>query len=201
MALKIYGVAASRTVRTLWMAEELGIEYEHVPVHFSGDAQQPEFLARNPNGRVPVIDDDGLVVWESMAINLHLAETRGGPLAPASAAERAGALQWSFWVMTECEKPLLNAYVNAIGLFGVEQDAEQVRQYMARLERPLTVLDGWLAGRSWLIADRFTVADLNVAGVLMWIRDGRLDISAYGRLNAWLERCGARPALERARSA
>lgn len=201
MTLKIYGVTASRTIRTLWMAEELGLEYDHVPVHFNGEAQSPEFLTLNPNGRVPVIDDDGVVVWESMAINLYLAQRHGGPLAPVDAAEQAAAMQWSLWVMTECEKPLLNAYVNAIGLFGVEQDAEQARLHMLKLERPLAVLEGQLSRRNWLIADRFTVADLNVASVLMWVRRGRLDISDYKRVNQWLERCLARPALDVARAA
>jgi glutathione S-transferase len=201
MTLRIYGVTSSRALRTLWMAQELELDYEHHPVHFAGEAQEPGFLELNPNGRVPVIDDDGVIVWESMAINLYLARRHGGPLAPADAEEEAGALKWSFWVMTECEKPLLNAFVTAIGLFGVEQDAEQTRVFMGRLERPFSVLDGHLKDRSWLVADRFTVADLNVASVLLWIRDGRLDVSRWPRLNAWLERCTSRPALGRARAA
>jgi glutathione S-transferase len=71
MALKIYGVARSRTARVLWMAKELGLDYEHVKVDFAtGETRQPAHLALNPNGHVPVIDDDGVILWESMAINL-----------------------------------------------------------------------------------------------------------------------------------
>jgi glutathione S-transferase len=75
MALKIYGVARSRASRILWMAKELGLDYEHVKVDFAtGDTRQRGFLALNPNGHVPVIDDDDFILWESMAINLYLAK-------------------------------------------------------------------------------------------------------------------------------
>lgn len=75
MSLKIYGVARSRTFRTLWMAKELGLDYEHLTVDFAtGETRTPAHLALNPNGHIPVIDDDGFVLWESMAINLYLAK-------------------------------------------------------------------------------------------------------------------------------
>ncbi len=88
MALKIYGVARSRAFRTLWMAAELGLPYEHVKVDFAdGGTRQPAYLAINPNGHVPAIDDDGFRLWESMAINLYLAKKYGsgslGALSPA----------------------------------------------------------------------------------------------------------------------
>jgi len=76
--LKIYGVARSRAFRVLWMARELGLDYEHVKVDFaSGETREPGFLALNPNGHVPVIDDAGFILWESMAINLYLAKKYG----------------------------------------------------------------------------------------------------------------------------
>ena len=83
--LKIYGVARSRAFRVLWMAQELGLDYEHVKVDFaSGETRESGFLALNPNGQVPVIDDDGFILWESMAINLYLAKKYGmGGLYPS----------------------------------------------------------------------------------------------------------------------
>ena len=73
MSLKIYGISASRAIRPLWVAEELGLSYEHVPVPYQGGATRtPEFLALNPNGHIPVVDDDGIIVWESMACALYL---------------------------------------------------------------------------------------------------------------------------------
>ena len=74
MSLTIYGTAASRAVRPLWVAEELRLVYAHAPLHYlSGGTRTPEFLAINPNGHIPVVVDDGVVVWESMACALYLA--------------------------------------------------------------------------------------------------------------------------------
>src|SRR5260221_14770536 len=73
--LKIYGIPRSRAFRTLWMPKELGLEYENIPIDFANDATRtPEYLRINPNGHVPTIDDDGVILWESMAINLYLAK-------------------------------------------------------------------------------------------------------------------------------
>ena len=104
MALTIYGSAASRTSWVLWLAEELGLKYEHVPVnHRAGKSRKPEHLALNPNGHVPVMRDDDLVLWESLAINLYLAKKHGGPIAPATPADEARALMWSMWALSELE--------------------------------------------------------------------------------------------------
>ncbi len=194
MTLKIYGTPASRAVRVLWMADELGLDYENIPVHYVEEAGRPEYLAVNPNGRIPAIDDDGLVVWESMAINLYLARKHGGELAAKDLAEEAGALQWSFWAMTECEKTLLDALVLSLGLFGVDKDQGKAQACVKHLERPFAVLEAHLADRDWLLGDRFTVADLNVAAILAWIRMARLDVSAWPRMRSWLDLCLTRPA-------
>src|SRR3984893_9041287 len=112
--LKFYGVARWRAFRILWTAKELGLDYQHVKVDFaSGEKREPGFLALNPNGPVPVIDDDGFILWESMAINLYLAKKYGmGGLYPSRLEDEARAWQWSFWGMTEVERPLLTAMMN-----------------------------------------------------------------------------------------
>ena len=98
--LTLYGAMASRAHRTVWMLKELALPFVHVSTHFmDGSTHRPEFLAVNPNGRVPVIDDDGFIVFESMAINLYQAKKHGGPLAPATLREDAHATQWSFWCL------------------------------------------------------------------------------------------------------
>ena len=75
MTLKIYGTAASRAARPLWVAQELSLAYEHIALPYVGGATRtPEFLKVNPNGRIPVVDDDGVLVWESMACTVYLAE-------------------------------------------------------------------------------------------------------------------------------
>ncbi len=197
--IKLYGVKASRASRCLWMLEELGVPYEHVPTHFAGDAQSAAFRKLNPNGRIPVLDDDGLVVFESMAINLHLAEKdRSVGLAPRDAAERAHALQWSFWAVTEIEPGLIDAFLNRVMFPPLQRNPEVAAAGEAKLARPLAVLDGEVGKRSWLMGDRFTVADLNVASVLFIAPLAQVSLAAYPNVQRWLTACTSRPAAQRA---
>jgi glutathione S-transferase len=198
--LKVYGVAQSRAARTLWMVEECGVPYEHVPTHFAKDTKNDVFKAINPNARVPVIDDDGVIVWESMAINLYLAKKYGGDLAPKNLTEEAHANQWSFWVMTEIEKPLLNALFARTGMMGMTKDEAQALKYFEELRRPLDVLNAHLAKNEFILGNRFTVADLNVACVLNWALAGRFSLADWPKVEAWLGRCGARPAAQKSRT-
>lgn len=200
MTLKVYGQTQSRAQRALWMAEELGIEYQHVPTRFADEAKLPEYRQVNPNGRIPAIDDDGFRVWESMAINLYLAKKYGGDLGPKDLQEDAEATQWSFWVMTEVEKTLLQALFHTTGMMGAEKSAEKAAACLEELQPALRVLDSALAGKDYLMGGRFTVADLNVASVLAWLSMAGADISDYHNLSAWFARCMNREALARARA-
>src|SRR5258708_5402078 len=105
-SLRIYGIARTRAFRALWMAKELGLDYEHDPVEI-GDAgaRTPEFLAINPNGRLPVIVDDGFVLFEALAITLYLAKKHSpGRLYPGTLEGEARAWQWSLWAVTEVDR-------------------------------------------------------------------------------------------------
>ncbi len=198
--IRLYGVAASRAFRSLWMLEELGLPYEQVPTNFAtGDTRKPEFLSINPNGHIPALVDGETTLWESMAINLYLARKYDGGLWPRSIEGEGHAIQWSFWVMTEVEEPLLTALMNRVFLPEDQRDAEKARDGVERLEGPLAVLDGALEGRDHLLEDRFTVADLNVASVLSWASLAGLDLTTRPRVASWLEGCLSRPAVTRAR--
>jgi glutathione S-transferase len=193
--LKLYGSRASRAGRCLWMLEELGLPYENVPADLASDA----FAQLNPNRRVPVLDDDGLVVFESMAINLHLADKdRSGGLAPRDAAERALAIQWSFWGMTEIEPGLMEALMHRALLPADQRKPALADAGEAKLARPLAVLDAQLGQRPWLLGDRFTVADLNVASILFVAGMAKLDLAKYPNVQRWLAACTSRPAAQRA---
>jgi glutathione S-transferase len=201
MALKIYGVARSRTARVLWMARELGLDYEHIKVDFAtGETRQPAHLALNPNGHVPVIDDDGFILWESMAINLYLARKYGtGGLYPSHADDEARAWQWSFWGITEIERPLLTALLNRAFYPESQRDAATADAAEKTLAQPLGVLDGALGSTPYLLGDKFTVADLNPASVLAWARPARIDLSAFPKVAEWLKNCAERPAARAVR--
>jgi glutathione S-transferase len=200
-ALKIYGVARSRAFRTLWMAGELGLDYEHVPVDMA-DTHSPSYLKINPNGHIPAIDDNGFVLWESMAINLYLAKKYSSGaegLYPARLEDEARAWQWSFWGMTEVERPLLTALFNRAIYPEGKRDAAAAEAAEKSLAAPFAVLDGALAASSYLLGARFTVADLNVASVLTWVRPAAIDLSATPLLANWLKACHDRPAARAAR--
>lgn len=211
--ITLYGTRETRAFRVLWMLEELGVPYQHVKTDFaSGATRTAEFLRINPNGHVPALVDGELRLFESMAINLYLAERYGaGRLFPESLEDRARAVQWSFWVMTECEAHLFAALF-ARGGKQFEKWREWTRSAefeqthpghvppdpkaaIAALEGPLGVLDRALADREHLLGGGFGVADLNVASVLVTARLALLRLGAWPRLDAWLTRCTSRPAL------
>nr|WP_315236345.1 glutathione S-transferase family protein [uncultured Albidiferax sp.] len=193
--LTLYGSTASRAHRVLWMLKELGLPFQHVPTPFmDGSTHTPEFLAINPNGRVPALDDDGFRLCESLSINLYLAKKYGGPLAPTSLQEDALATQWSFWVTTEVEKPLLFASANRALFAEDSRDEEQAQMAIAKLGRPFKVLDAHLSGQGYLLGDRFTVADLNVATVMDLAPQCAIALDAWPHLQDWHQRCLARPA-------
>ncbi|MCY4130935.1 MAG: glutathione S-transferase family protein [Gammaproteobacteria bacterium] len=202
MSLEIFGYSQSRAFRALWMAEEIkaakGVYFEHTNSSPMPGPELDALLQLNPMGQVPVIRDDGFVLRESMAINLYLAK-KYEVLSLATLEEEALAWQWSFWVMTAVESHTLEALKYKIGMMGVEQDDAKVDAEMEALSRPLDVLESYLSAHPYLIGDSFTVTDLNVASVLMWLRMGQIDMSKYEAVSEWLDGCLARQAVTAAR--
>jgi len=198
--MKLYGIPASRAFRSIWAAEEVGVDYELVPTHFVGDSKKPEYLQINPNGRIPALVDDDVVLFESMAINLYLAKKYGGKLYPADAADEARAIQWTLWGMTEVEDSLIQIFVNKIMLPEEQRDSALVASATEKLQRPLAVLDAHLAKRDYLLGSDFTIADLNLAGTVATGSIAEVDFSEFGNAARWLSACTGRPALARARA-
>jgi glutathione S-transferase len=199
--IKLYGVPRSRALRSLWMVEELGLSYENVKIVPASDTRTPEFLRLNPNGHVPVLQEDGLTLCESMAINLYLARKYDKGLWPKTVEDEGRAFQWSVWAMTELEEPIITALRNRVLLPEAQRDAQSADAAAQRFVGPLKVLDSALTGKTYLLGDAFTVADLNVAAVLMLAPLASLDLSGAATAQAWLGRCTARPALARAQKA
>lgn len=198
--LKIYGVPLSRAFRPLWCANELGIAYNNLPVHFAGgQTKTPEFLAINPNGKLPAIENDGFTLSELMAINFYLAKKFGGDLIPSDLEGEARVLQWSFWAVYEIEKPLLAAWLNCTFLPEEKRNAAAAEEAEKQLQRPFKVLEGALRSSGNLIGSKFTLADLNVASVMQWALVGKVDLSAFPSVSNWLQASLARPAAQKAK--
>lgn len=206
--LKIYGVYRSRATRTLWLAGELGIAFEQVPViqgyrlpdPLAPDAplntRTPSFLKINPAGQIPSIDDDGFVMHESLAINLYLARKYGGPLAPASVQEEGQMIQWSLWAATNVESPALDVMYNRVAKPVAERDPAKVKAGIESLRAPFAVIDGALAGKDWLVGNRFTVADINVAEVMRYAQAAPELFDIAPNAKRWLAACQSRPAFK-----
>lgn len=197
-SLRIYGIARTRAFRALWVAKEVGIAYEHLPIEI-GDAgaRTPEFLAINPNGRLPVIVDDGFVLFESLAITLYLAKKHSnGRLYPATLEGEARAWQWSMWALTEVDRGVNIWSLHAMRLPPDERNSEKREEALKLVAKPFKVLDAALAQQPFLLGNDFTVADLNVAAVIS--RAIEMDLSAVPNLKAWLVRCLERPAAREA---
>ena len=199
--MKLYGITGSRALRSIWAAEEVGADYELVKTHFMGDSKKPDYLALNPNGRIPTLVDGDLVLFESMAINLYLAKKYGGDLYPKSEEDQARAVQWSFWGMTELEPGIMDVLIYRMMMPDDKKDPARAAAGEKGLARPLKVLEAHLAGRDTLLGGDFSIADLNVASVLSMAGMVGLDLSDYPNVTAWLERCTSRPSMERARTA
>jgi len=195
--IKLYGVPRSRTMRVLWMLEELGVPFENEPVSFTGGSRTPEFLRLNPNGHIPVLQDGEVVLWESLAINLYLARKYDKGLWPRTPEDEGRAFQWSLWAMTELEEPVITTLVHRRLLPEGERDAAKLAAAVARFPQPLGVLDGALAGRQYLLGDAFGVADLNVAAVVGWAPLAGLELDGAPNVQGWLQRCTSRPAFAR----
>lgn len=216
--LTIYGIQASRALRPLWAATELGLPFEHVETDYRlGSTRTSEFLALNANGRVPVVVDHrpeseggDVTLWESMACALYIARyhgaTDGAGITPSTPREDAEALRWSFWTMTEVEKDALTVLMHRFSMPELQRKPELADQAERRLHVPLRVLEAYLAqqqerGEAHLAADRFTVADLCVASVLLWVRATRSLMDNFPLTSAWLKGCLARPAYQALKAA
>lgn len=206
--LTIYGVHRSRASRNIWLANELGLPFKLVPVmqrYRLPDpppagvlhTKSPEFLKVNPNGHIPTMDDDGLVLHESLAINLYLAKKHGGPLAPANTAEDGRMTMWALWAATEVEPHAINIIYHRVSNAGRPMDPKIADAAVEALRAPFAALDQALAEDGHLVGGRFTVADINVAEVVRYAQAAPELFDKAPRVKAWLAACQARPAFKK----
>ena len=186
MNVTLYGSSRSRASRALWLLRELDIPFNHIEDKASSSI--------NPNQKIPslTVQENGkqpFHLYESLAITTYLAK-KCQKFHPKTVEEEALVEMWSLWVITECEMSLL----------GLLMGSPQSDELKKKLVRPLTALNTELEGKSYLIGDRFTVADLNVVSIIgAWGR--KFDYSPYPNVARYLKACMARPAFSPKRSA
>ena len=196
--LQLYGNPRSRAMRCIWMLEELGEPYRLIEKSTRvDDLQTADYLRLNPNARIPALVDGDVVIWELMAINIYLAQKYQGPMHFADPTALGLAAQWSFWVMLEMEHLLLDLLQHRVLLLEFVRDPSCAERDELLLRKPLGILNDALAGRAFLTGDTFTVADLNVASIVVWGKMAKMDLSAHPDVTRWMDRCLARPAYGR----
>ena len=206
--IQLYSTPTPNGVKVSIMLEETGLPYEP---HFINIGQNetwtPEYLALNPNGKIPsIIDPDGpggkpLALFESGAILLYLAE-KTGKFLPSDPARRYETIQWVFFQMAA-----VGPMFGQLGFFhkfaGREiEDKRPLERYRNESKRLLGVIETRLEGRDWIMGEDFTIADISLLG---WVRNlvgfygaGELvEFDSFKRVPAWLERGLARPAVQR----
>lgn len=200
--LEVYGFSrvnafargSTRDLRVLWALEEMGLPYAIVGMdHPKHDLDREEFRTKNPFGQIPVIDDDGVVVTESGAILLYLAR-KSGKLMPRDLAGEAQVLRWSVAALSSVEVPVLTTWFVGISGGKGTKPHEALRKWS---DTRLKQLDGWLANRTFVATDEFTVADILMTHVLSAASTDPALLEPYPHVRAYLARCLDRPAWKR----
>jgi glutathione S-transferase len=202
MGIVHYYAPQSSAVRTAWALEELGVPFERKLVDLAAKGtREPWFLEKNPNGKVPVLEVDGVPLFESTAILLYLGEEYGvdAGLFPVPGIERGLVHQWMVWGQATLSEAV-QRYARNVSPF-IPDDQKNTKAAEAAREDvniALGVLDGALAGREFLVGHGFSFADLAVAGFLGWLQFLGLSYADWSNVSAWGARCQARPAHRRA---
>lgn len=198
--IKVYGFPNSRSLRITWLLEELGLDYQYQLIDFSkGDNRAPAFLAINPAGKVPVIEDDALVMFESAAIVTYLADKYGdGALIPAVGTAARGLFeQWSYFAVCELEQPLWTMGKHKFAL----PEEHRVKEIFAtaawEYQKALALLSQGLGEQDYLLGEAFTAVDILTAHTLQWGVKFEQPLE-QANLNAYRERVMSRPARVKA---
>ena len=197
--ITLYGIEWSRAKYVLFTLAELGLDYQHIKINpFEDEKNTPEYLKLNPLGQVPTLVDGDLVLTEAMAINFYLARKYGnGKLWINRLEAEALIYKWTFFAITQLEAACVDLILHRKVYDVKDRNIAIVREAEQKLVKPLRVLNEYLTGKDFLVADQFTVADINLAGVLSYAQGGEFDFSPYGKVAQYLEVVLSRPTYKK----
>jgi glutathione S-transferase len=199
--LKLYGQYRSRAFRVAWLLKESNIPYEHVNVTINVEGatcKDPKYVALNPNARVPTIDDDGFILWESAAINLYLAEKYRSPLWPSDARGKGRMYQWAFFIANDVEPHMITVMQHRVMFPPEKRNAALADESDAKLQPKLKVLDDHLSKNRYFGVERWDMADFMVASVTFSFTVMKYDLSKYPSFQRWLTASVERPKAKEA---
>jgi glutathione S-transferase len=198
--LKIWGRKTSVNVqKVMWAVAELGLPHERIDAGGPfGKTDTPEYCVLNPNRLVPVLEDKGLALWESSAIVRYLAATYGrGGLAPVDAAQFAKADQWMEWMQTTIYADIIpGLFVPFVRVTAAGRNMAAVDAAAKRAGDKLAILDAQLAGKSFILGDTLTMADIAIGTLMYRYYDMPVTRPALRNVEAWYQRLAARKAYQ-----
>lgn len=196
--IKIYGAPRTSAGRCYWMLEEAGVAYEQAPLDMRNKEHKSDtFLKINPNGKVPAMIDGNFVIYESMAINQYLAEKYKPELLGKTPEEQGLIAQWSFWAILEMQRPAVDWLIQEHFVPADKRDAALIEKCQKQLPHLMEILNNDLASKKFLVGNRFTLADLNVASVVNICMGLKMDISHWKNLANWMSSMKERPAFQK----
>lgn len=180
------------------MLEEIGQPYETVALDMGKkEHKSPEYLKLNPNGKVPCLIDGDYIIWESVAINFYLAEKYKPELIAGTAEEKGRMQQWSTWALVELQPPLVDMIIQLMFMPEDKRDMNVVARAKEKVPPMLAVLDKHLAGKTFMVANKLTVADFNVASIVNIAPAMKIDLAPYPNIVAWFSRLKERPSFKK----
>ena len=198
MSITFYFAPMSTASITQMVLAELAVPHEVVQLDIKkGETKTPEFLKLNPNGKVPLVIHEGTAIWESSAITMYLGETYGveKKLYPAPGPKRGEAMKWIAWSNVTLGDAVARFTRNTMDWVPAdERNAKTGENAKGDIGNCLRILDEGLDGKQFLLGE-YTLVDTHLNSFTSWMRHMKLDFAPYARLNAWSERCSARPAV------
>lgn len=196
--MKLYHFPSPNPQKVTFALRELGLECEIVPVDLGkGEQRNPEFLAINPFGRVPVLVDGEFKLWDSHAILAYLGE-KTGRLWPSTAAGHADALRWLFFLAQHISPPAGDLAFNRIAarILGIPADEDAIARGEKALPGVIGIIDGHLTDHKWMLGNDFSLVDCAYTPVLNIIEKAGFSYQDFPRLRTYLDLCRARSALK-----
>ncbi len=198
--MKLYHCPKTRSVRPLWLLEELGAAYElETIIVFEGEGQSPDYLAINPGGSVPTLDDNGTIIYEAGAICMYLTDKYPEKqLMPAiNTPQRGLYYQWMFYVPATMELPLVNIFLHTAMLPEEKRRPAIVEDSKERFIKIAANINDVLTDKQYILGEQFSTADIMIGTTLLWFPEL---MEGFEALQGYTERLLARPAFQKARS-
>lgn len=196
--ITLYGSPRSSAGRCFWTLEEIGVPYEVKELDMKNKEHKSDaFLKINPNGKIPALVDADVTLFESMAINYYLADKYKKELLGSTIAERALAMQWSFWAISELQGPVIEVFIQKVFMPEDKRDQNVIEKNMKQIPNLLNVLNSSLADRKYLTGDQFTIGDINTASVVHICPIIGVDLKGYSNIDKWLGAMSDRPAYQK----